>query len=274
MVSGYRISNKESIELDKPFSDYHLDSLTAAEFSDDIHDWLGVEVPITLVWNYPTLADMTRYLSAKSNGKTEEELRPEPTEKAVHAILDDIENLSDEQAQKLLEENEISLITGVTGQDGSYLAELLLSKDYKVIGLKRRTSTDSLDRLSSCVNHPNFSIVESEISDAGSVYDAVNKYKPDEIYNLAAQSHVGSSFEQPDFTFQVNALGPLHFLEAIRRFSPYTRFYQASTSEMFGKNYTEISDVYDGRTVEIKYQNEDTAFSASISIFDSQTCCS
>tara|TARA_R110000824_G_scaffold139589_2_gene304805 strand:+ start:264 stop:626 length:363 start_codon:yes stop_codon:yes gene_type:complete len=95
---------RESIELDKPFSDYHLDSLTAAEFSDDIHDWLGVEVPITLVWNYPTLADMTRYLSAKSNGKTEEELRPEPTEKAVHAILDDIENLSDEQAQKLLEE--------------------------------------------------------------------------------------------------------------------------------------------------------------------------
>tara|TARA_R110000824_G_scaffold139589_2_gene304806 strand:+ start:623 stop:1726 length:1104 start_codon:yes stop_codon:yes gene_type:complete len=153
-----------------------------------------------------------------------------------------------------------ALITGVTGQDGSYLAELLLSKDYKVIGLKRRTSTDSLDRLSSCVNHPNFSIVESEISDAGSVYDAVSKYKPDEIYNLAAQSHVGSSFEQPDFTFQVNALGPLHFLEAIRRFSPYTRFYQASTSEMFGKNYTEISDVYDGRTVEIKYQNEDTPF--------------
>tara|TARA_R100000008_G_C3560951_1_gene156119 strand:+ start:162 stop:1265 length:1104 start_codon:yes stop_codon:yes gene_type:complete len=153
-----------------------------------------------------------------------------------------------------------ALITGVTGQDGSYLAELLLSKDYKVIGLKRRTSTDNLDRLSSCVNNPNFSIVESEISDAGSVYDVVNKYKPDEIYNLAAQSHVGTSFEQPDFTFQVNTLGPLHFLEAIRRFSPYTRFYQASTSEMFGKNYTEMLDVYDGRTVEIKYQNEQTPF--------------
>ena len=153
-----------------------------------------------------------------------------------------------------------ALITGVTGQDGSYLAELLLSKGYKVVGLKRRTSTGNLGRLSKCLNNPNLVIVEGEISDAGSVYDMVSKYKPDEIYNLAAQSHVGSSFEQPDFTFQVNALGPLHFLEAIRRFSPHTRFYQASTSEMFGKNFTELHDLYDGRTVEIKYQNEDTPF--------------
>ena len=153
-----------------------------------------------------------------------------------------------------------ALITGVTGQDGSYLAELLLSKEYKVVGLKRRTSTGNLGRLSKCLNNPNLVIVEGEISDAGSVYDMVSKYKPDEIYNLAAQSHVGSSFEQPDFTFQVNALGPLHFLEAIRRFSPHTRFYQASTSEMFGKNFTELHDLYDGRTVEIKYQNEDTPF--------------
>ena len=153
-----------------------------------------------------------------------------------------------------------ALITGVTGQDGSYLAELLLSKGYKVVGLKRRTSTGNLGRLSKCVNNPNFIIVEGEISDAGSVYDIVSKYKPDEIYNLAAQSHVGSSFEQPDFTFQVNALGPLHFLEAIRRFSPYSRFYQASTSEMFGKNFTELHDLHDGRTVEIKYQNEQTPF--------------
>ena len=153
-----------------------------------------------------------------------------------------------------------ALVTGVTGQDGSYLAELLLSKGYKVVGLKRRTSTGNLGRLSKCLNNPNLVIVEGEISDAGSVYDMVSKYKPDEIYNLAAQSHVGSSFEQPDFTFQVNALGPLHFLEAIRRFSPHTRFYQASTSEMFGKNFTELHDLYDGRTVEIKYQNEDTPF--------------
>ena len=153
-----------------------------------------------------------------------------------------------------------ALITGVTGQDGSYLAELLLSKNYQVVGLKRRTSTDNFSRLTKCINHPNFIITEGEISDAGCVYDVVSKYQPDEIYNLAAQSHVATSFEQPDFTFQVNALGPLHFLEAIRRFSPFTRFYQASTSEMFGKNYTELNDLFDGRTVEIKYQNEETPF--------------
>ena len=135
-----------------------------------------------------------------------------------------------------------ALITGITGQDGSYLAELLLDKEYQVIGVKRRTSTNSLARLSTSINHPNLSIVEGEISDSGCVYDMVNKYRPDEIYNLAAQSHVGTSFEQPDFTFQVNALGPLHFLEAVRRYSPESKFYQASTSEMFGSQYDEGQD--------------------------------
>jgi len=143
-----------------------------------------------------------------------------------------------------------ALVTGITGQDGSYLSELLLEKNYKVIGLKRRSSTNNLDRLGKSINHPNFSIVEGEVADSGCVYELVNKYKPDEIYNLAAQSHVGTSFEQPDFTLQVNALGPLHFLEAIRRFSPDTKFYQASTSEMFGKNCT--------KTDEGNYQDEDT----------------
>ena len=130
-----------------------------------------------------------------------------------------------------------ALITGITGQDGSYLAELLLDKGYSVIGLKRRTSTNTLDRLSQCLNHENFSIVEGEVADSGCIYELINKYKPDKIYNLAAQSHVGTSFEQPDFTFQVNALGPLHLLEAVRRFSPDSKFYQASTSEMFGSQY-------------------------------------
>ena len=153
-----------------------------------------------------------------------------------------------------------ALITGITGQDGSYLAELLLDKDYKIIGLKRRTSTNNLMRLSACINHPNFTLIEGEISDSGCIYDIVNKYQPDEIYNLAAQSHVGTSFDQPDFTFQTNALGPLYFLEAIRRFSPRSKFYQASTSEMFGNNYTELLDGYDGRTVEGKYQDEKTPF--------------
>ena len=143
-----------------------------------------------------------------------------------------------------------ALVTGATGQDGSYLSELLLNKDYRVIGLKRRTSTNNLERLSKSINHPNFSIIEGEVADSGCVYELVNKHQPHEIYNLAAQSHVGTSFEQPDFTFQVNALGPLHFLEAIRRFSPTTKFYQASTSEMFGKNFTE--------TEAGNYQDEDT----------------
>jgi GDPmannose 4,6-dehydratase len=143
-----------------------------------------------------------------------------------------------------------ALVTGVTGQDGSYLSELLLDKQYRVLGLKRRSSTNSLSRLGKSMTHPNFSIVEGEVADSGCVYEVVNRHKPDEIYNLAAQSHVATSFEQPDFTFQVNALGPLHFLEAIRRFSPSTKFYQASTSEMFGKNFTEN---YAG-----KYQDEDT----------------
>jgi len=131
-----------------------------------------------------------------------------------------------------------ALITGITGQDGSYLAELLLQKDYQVIGLVRRTSNENstyrIDHIKD-----NIILVEGEISDSGSVYSIVDKYKPDEIYNLAAQSHVGTSFQQPDYTFQVDALGPLHFLEAIRRFSPNTKFYQASTSELFGKNFTE-----------------------------------
>jgi len=143
-----------------------------------------------------------------------------------------------------------ALITGITGQDGSYLAELLLDKGYTVVGLKRRTSTNTLNRLSKSLNHDNFSIIEGEVADSGCIYEIVNKYKPDEIYNLAAQSHVGTSFEQPYFTFQVNALGPLHFLEAIRRFSPDTKFYQASTSEMFGSQYDECDD--DGKY----YQNE------------------
>lgn len=130
-----------------------------------------------------------------------------------------------------------ALITGITGQDGSYLAELLLSKGYNVIGLVRRSSTSNDSRITHIKNRIN--LVEGEISDSGSVYSLVEKYKPDEIYNLAAQSHVGTSFEQPDYTFQVDALGPLYFLQAIQKYSPDTRFYQASTSELFGKNFTE-----------------------------------
>ena len=128
-----------------------------------------------------------------------------------------------------------AIVTGITGQDGSYLADLLLDKGYHVVGLKRRSSTNNLDRITGIVNHSKFRLEEFEISDSGSVYSVVEKHKPDEIYNLAAQSHVGTSFDQPTYTVQVNTVGVINLLEGIRRFSPDTRFYQASTSEMFGK---------------------------------------
>lgn len=158
-----------------------------------------------------------------------------------------------------------ALITGITGQDGSYLAELLLEKDYKVIGMVRRSSVSNFERIDHLLGNPNLSLVEGEMSDALSVYNIVEKYTLDEIYNLAAQSHVGTSFEQPDYTFQTNAIGPLYFLEAIRKFSPDTRFYQASTSELFGSNYDISYDkniiYYDSHTPnELKYQDENTEF--------------
>lgn len=131
-----------------------------------------------------------------------------------------------------------ALITGITGQDGSYLADLLLEKDYKVVGMKRRSSTNNEWRIAHLKDHKNFELVEGDIIDSGSVFSLLQKYKPDECYNLAAQSHVGTSFEQPSFTFQVNAIGVLNLLEGIRQASPKTRFYQASTSEMFGSNYS------------------------------------
>ena len=151
-----------------------------------------------------------------------------------------------------------ALITGITGQDGSYLAELLISQGYEVIGLKRRSSTDNTDRIKH-ISCPLFKVEEFEIADSGSVYSVVDKHKPDEIYNLAAQSHVKTSFDQPNYTVQVNTIGVINFLEAIRRFSPSTRFYQASTSEMFGKNVT-IQEGTDSGDPPISYQDEDTAF--------------
>ena len=156
-----------------------------------------------------------------------------------------------------------ALVTGITGQDGSYLAELLLSKDYEVIGLKRRTSTNTDSRIQH-INSSAFHVEEYEISDSGSVYSAIEKHKPDEVYNLAAQSHVKTSFDQPDYTFQVNTIGVVNFLEAIRRFSPETKFYQASTSEMFGKNYDVDYERIpaDAKRSDLreKYQDELTAF--------------
>ena len=165
-------------------------------------------------------------------------------------------------AKFITETSNIALITGVTGQDGSYLAELLLKKDYLVVGVARRSSVskESNSRLVNVLGHENFKFVEGEVSDANSVYSLVETWRPDEIYNLAAQSHVGTSFEQPDYTFQVNALGPTYFLEAIRRYSPETRFYQASTSEMFGKNSDKVTCLKNDAFIDLRVQGDNTAF--------------
>jgi len=127
-----------------------------------------------------------------------------------------------------------ALITGTTGQDGSYLSELLLDKGYKVHGLIRRSSVDTTERIAHFQNHPNFELVDGDITDASCMHRLISGIQPDEAYNLAAMSHVGVSFYQPITTCQIAALGPLHMLEAIRQSSPNTRFYQASTSELFG----------------------------------------
>ena len=182
----------------------------------------------------------------------------EETSREREFRLKDLENIRNRKKTKS------ALITGVTGQDGSYLADLLVEKDYKVIGLRRRSSTNNIGRISHLLESPNFKLQEFEIADSGSVYSAVERNKPDEIYNLAAQSHVKTSFDQPCYTTQVNTIGVINFLEAVRRFSPTTKFYQASTSEMFGKNcdsYTPVlADAKRSAIEPVKFQDESTAF--------------
>lgn len=129
-----------------------------------------------------------------------------------------------------------ALITGVTGQDGSYLAELLLEKGYKVTGMKRRTSLLATDRIDHLLTHPNFQLVYGSMNDAGAFYRLFANQKFDEVYNLAAQSHVRVSFEVPEETVDAVAMGPLRLLECIRTMQPGCRFYQASSSEMYGDN--------------------------------------
>ena len=129
-----------------------------------------------------------------------------------------------------------ALLTGVTGQDGSYLAEFLLEKGYTVVGMKRRTSLLATDRIDHIMSNPNFHLVYGSMSDVGSFYRLFKEYKFDEVYNLAAQSHVRVSFEVPEETVDAVAMGPLRLLECIRTMQPDCRFYQASSSEMFGDN--------------------------------------
>lgn len=130
-----------------------------------------------------------------------------------------------------------AIITGITGQDGAYLAELLLSKGYTVYGTYRRTSSVNFWRIEELgiQNHRQLQLLEYDLTDLGSSINLMQKVQPDEVYNLAAQSFVGVSFDQPNTTAQITGIGALNLLEAIRLVNPKVRFYQASTSEMFGK---------------------------------------
>ena len=132
-----------------------------------------------------------------------------------------------------------ALITGITGQDGAYLVNLLLQKNYKVYGTYRRTSSVNFWRLDELgvdyLNNPNLQLVEFDLTDLGGITRLLEKIQPDEIYNLAAQSFVGVSFEQPKTTAEITGIGALNILEAIRQVNPKIKYYQASTSEMFGK---------------------------------------
>ncbi len=128
-----------------------------------------------------------------------------------------------------------ALITGVTGQDGSYLADLLLSKNYRVYGMVRRVSTPIMERIEHLLDNPNFSLVTGDLGDATSLIQVVAETKPDEVYNLAAQSFVKTSWDQPLLTGNYTALGVTRMLDAVRISAPQARFYQASSSEMFGK---------------------------------------
>lgn len=128
-----------------------------------------------------------------------------------------------------------AIISGITGQDGSYLAELLLSKGYQVHGIMRRLSSFASGRIDHIINaNPNLHIHYGDLTDSPSISGLILDIQPDEFYNLGAMSQVKVSFEVPQYTLETNAVGVLNVLEAIRKFSPHTKFYQASSSEMFG----------------------------------------
>jgi len=151
-----------------------------------------------------------------------------------------------------------AIIYGVTGQDGSHLADLLLEKEYKVYGVSRRVSTDNTIRIKHLENNNRFKLLEGDITDQSSVLNTLNYHgHVDEVYNLAAQSHVAVSFKQPGLTWDITGKGCLNILQGLIDLKMInTRFYQASSSEMFGSNY----DIEIGMTSESKYQNEDTKF--------------
>ena len=151
-----------------------------------------------------------------------------------------------------MDKKKIAFCTGVTGQDGSYLSELLLEKGYKVHGMMRRSSSFNTKRIDHLMKNKDFELHFGDVTDPLNVTNLISKIKPDEIYNLAAQSHVKVSFEQPYYTAQTDALGTLSILEAVRTHCPTAKFYQASTSELYGglgynmpeNGYTEESEFH------------------------------
>ena len=147
-----------------------------------------------------------------------------------------------------------AIVFGITGQDGSHLADLLLSKEYVVVGVSRRASTDNTQRIKHILSNESFELIEGDITDAHSVINILKKHEDvDEIYNLAAQSHVAVSFKQPALTWDITGKGCLNILQSMVDLGINARFYQASSSEMFGKHYDELSP---GN----KFQSEDTKF--------------
>lgn len=148
-----------------------------------------------------------------------------------------------------------AIIFGITGQDGSHLADLLLEKNYEVIGVARRSSTKNTQRISHILDNEKFKLIEGDITDTSSVMNIfLGNEHVDEVYNLAAQSHVGTSFSQPSLTWDITGKGCINILQAMVDLKMFnTRFYQASSSEMFGKSY----DINDSG---IKYQDENTRF--------------
>lgn len=135
-----------------------------------------------------------------------------------------------------------ALITGVSGQDGSYLADFLLTKGYEVFGLVRRTSKPSLENAQHLAADPNFHVIYGDLTDQGSINRAILESTPDEVYNLGAQSFVGGSWQYPVSTADITGMGTLRMLEALRQLNPKARFYQASSSEMFGNQDAALNE--------------------------------
>lgn len=165
-----------------------------------------------------------------------------------------------------------AMVFGVTGQDGSYLSEILLGKGYEVTGISRRSSSNNMSRLETVLGYRRFSVVQGDICDPLFVRKVVSEHKPDEIYNLAAQSHVGESFIQPSYTIDVDLKGILYLIDAVVNHSWRSRVYQASTSEMFGSCFSFIDK--DGNRAERSAKVDSREFLELEAFQDERTCMS